>query len=133
ALQNPHRVAGLILIDSGGVTVTGASSLTPGYVRIPVVGPVLIALALTSDKLVRQGLEKSFYDDAKITAEQVASYYRPLKTRGGQLAALRARIQAAEFPIEQDLNRISVPALIIWGAEDALIPLEAGRKMNSLI
>ena len=133
ALQNPQRVAGLILIDSGGVNVSGASSLTPGYVRIPVAGPVLIALALTSDRLVRQGLEKSFYDDAKITDERVASYYRPLKTRGGQLAALRARIQAGEFPIEQDLNTINVPTLIIWGAEDALIPLEAGRKMNSLI
>jgi pimeloyl-ACP methyl ester carboxylesterase len=133
ALQNPQRVAGLILIDSAGVSVSGANSLAPVYARIPFVGPVLIALALTSDKLVRQGLEKSFYDDAKITDERVAFYYRPLKTRGGQLAALRARTQAGEFPIEPDLNKISVPTLIIWGAEDALIPLEAGRKMNSLI
>jgi pimeloyl-ACP methyl ester carboxylesterase len=133
AVQNPQRVAGLILIDSGGVSVSGANSLTPGYVRIPFVGPVLIALALTSDRLVRLGLEKSFYDDAKITDERVASYYRPLKTRGGQLAALRARIQAGEFPIEPDLNKIIVPTLIVWGAEDELIPLEAGRKMNSLI
>ena len=133
ALQNPQRVAGLILIDSAGVSVPGSNSLTPGYVRVPFVGPVLIALALTSDKLVRQGLEKSFYDDAKITGERVASYYRPLKTRGGQLAALRARTQWGLFPIEQDLSKISVPTLIIWGAEDALIPLAAGRKMNSLI
>ena len=133
ALQNPQRVAGLILIDSAGVRISGANSLAPVYARIPFVGPVLIALALTSDKLVRQGLEKSFYDDAKITDERVAFYYRPLKTRGGQLAALRARTQAGEFPIEPDLNKISVPTLIIWGAEDALIPLEAGRKMNSLI
>ena len=133
ALQNPQRVAGLILIDSAGVSVPGSNSLAPGYARVPVVGPVLIALALTSDRLVRQGLEKSFYDDAKVTDERVAAYYRPLKTRGGQLAALRARTQAGQFPIEQDLNKISVPALIIWGADDALIPIEAGRKMNSLI
>jgi pimeloyl-ACP methyl ester carboxylesterase len=26
-----------------------------------------------------------------------------------------------------------VPTLIIWGAEDQLIPLEAGRKLSSLI
>jgi pimeloyl-ACP methyl ester carboxylesterase len=133
ALQNPQRVAGLILIDSAGVSVPGSNSLAPGYARVPVVGPVLIALAMTSDRLVRQGLEKSFYDDAKVTDERVAAYYRPLKTRGGQLAALRARTQAGQFPIEQDLNKISVPALIIWGADDALIPLKAGRTMNSLI
>jgi pimeloyl-ACP methyl ester carboxylesterase len=133
ALQNPQRVAGLILIDSAGVSVPGSNSLAPGYARVPFVGPVLIALALTSDKLVRQGLEKSFYDDAKVTDERVASYYRPLKTRGGQLAALRARTQWGLFPIEKDLNKISVPTLLIWGAEDALISIEAGRKMNSLI
>lgn len=133
ALQNPQRVAGLILIDSAGVSVPGSNSLAPGYARVPFVGPVLIALALTSDRLVRQGLEKSFYDDAKITDERVASYYRPLKTRGGQLSAIRARTQAGQFPIEQDLNKINSPTLIIWGAEDALIPIEAGRKMKSLI
>ena len=133
ALQNPQRVAGLILIDSAGVEVSGGSSLAPGYAKLPFVAPALTALALTSDRLVREGLEKSFYDDAKITDERVAYYYRPLRTRGGQLAALRARPQAGQFPIEQDLNRISAPTLIIWDAEDAVIPLEAGRKLNSLI
>jgi pimeloyl-ACP methyl ester carboxylesterase len=133
ALQNPHRVNGLILIDSGGVAVPGSGSLAPGYLLLPVVGRVLTALSLTSDKLVRQGLEKSFYDRSKVTDERVAYYYRPLKTRGGQLAAIRARTQADDFPVEPDLNKINAPVLIIWGAQDALIPLEAGIKMNKLI
>ncbi len=133
ALANPQRVAGLILIDSAGVAVPGGGSLAPGYLLVPVVGRVLMALALTSDKLVRQGLEKSFYDDTKVNAERVAYYHRPLKTRGGQLAALRARTQWPLFPVEPELGKINTPTLIIWGAEDQLIPLEAGRKMNSLI
>lgn len=133
ALANPQRVTGLILIDSSGVEVKGGGSLAPAYVRIPFVGRVLTALALTSDKLVREGLEKSFFDDSKISSERVAQYYRPLTTRDGQLAALRARTQAGQFPIEQDLGRVNTRTLIIWGAEDAIIPLEAGRTMNSLI
>jgi pimeloyl-ACP methyl ester carboxylesterase len=133
AVQNPQRVEGLILIDSGGVSVSGSGSLAPGYLLVPVAGRVLMALALTSDKLVREGLEKSFYDRTKVTDERVAYYYRPLKTRAGQLAALRARTQSDKFPIELELNKINAPALIIWGTEDALIPQEAGRKMNSLI
>ncbi|HEY3038213.1 MAG TPA: alpha/beta hydrolase [Pyrinomonadaceae bacterium] len=132
-LQNPQRVAGLILIDSAGVEVNGAKSLAPRYLLIPGVGRLLTALALTSDKLVREGLEKSFYDRTKVSNERVANYYRPLQTRGGQLAAMRARTQADLFPIEQDLNRITVPTLIIWGAQDQLIPLAAGSKMSSLI
>ncbi|HYU99550.1 MAG TPA: alpha/beta hydrolase, partial [Pyrinomonadaceae bacterium] len=133
AVANPQRVAGLILIDSAGVEVPGEGSLAPGYLLLPVVGRVLVALSLTSDKLVRQGLEKSFYDQAKVTDDRVANYYRPLKTRGGQLAALRARTQWSMFPIEPDLGKITVPTLILWGAHDQLIPLAAGYKMNSLI
>src|SRR5882672_10502855 len=133
ALLDPGRVAGLILIDSAGVDVPGGGSLAPGYLLVPVVGRVLTAMALRSDKLVRQGLEKSFYDQTKVTNERVANYYRPLQTRGGQLAALRARTQADQFPIEEDLSKIKLPTLIIWGAEDQLIPLAAGRKINSLI
>lgn len=133
ALANPQLVAGLVLIDSAGVEVKGGVSLAPAYVRIPVVGRALTALALISDKLVREGLEKSFYDDAKVTAERVTHYYRPLRTRGGQLAALRTSTQWGLSPIEQDLGRVNARTLIIWGAEDALIPLAAGRRMNSLI
>jgi pimeloyl-ACP methyl ester carboxylesterase len=133
ALINPQRVAGLILIDSAGAKVPGSGSLAPRYLTLPVVGRILIALSLTSDKLVRQGLEKSFYDRAKVTDERVAYYHRFLKTRGGQLAALRARTQADDFPIENDLNKIKAPVLIIWGRQDALIPLEAGIKINQLI
>jgi len=133
ALASPARVAGLILIDSAGVEVKGGGSLAPGYLLVPGVGRSLMALALTSDKLVREGLEKSFYDDAKVTPERVAYYHEPLKTRGGQLAALRARTQFSQFPLEAELGRIKAPALLIWGAEDELIPVEAGRKMTSLI
>lgn len=133
ALANPQHVAGLILIDSAGVNMPGSGSLAPRYLQLPVVGRILTALALRSDKLVRQGLEKSFYDRTKVTNERVANYYRPLQTRGGQLAAVRARTQWNQFPIEADLGRIKLPTLIIWGAEDQLIPLAAGRKMNSLI
>jgi pimeloyl-ACP methyl ester carboxylesterase len=133
ALANPERVAGLILIDSAGIDVKGAGSLAPSYLLVPIVGRILIALSLTSDKLVREGLEKSFYDRAKVTDERVAYYYRPLQTRGGQLTALRARTQSGQFPLEPELARLNVPTLILWGNQDALIPLEAGRKLNALI
>ena len=133
ALANPERVAGLILIDSAGVESEGRGSLAPGYLIVPVVGRLLIALSLTSDNLVRQGLEKSFYDHTKVNEDRVTNYYRPLKTRGGQLAALRARTQWSVFPVEPDLGKINVPTLILWGAQDQLIPLAAGRKMSSLI
>ena len=44
-----------------------------------------------------------------------------------------ARTQLNLFPVEDDLNKINAPTLIIMGAEDELIPLEAGKKMNKKI
>lgn len=133
AVLNGHRVAGLVLIDSAGINVEGVQSVAPAYMRIPILGRLLIALALTSDRLVRSGLEKSLFDDSKVTEERVAAYHRPLKTRGGQLAAVRARMQANQFPIEQQLDRVKLPTLILWGADDVVIPPTAGRKLNTLI
>src|SRR5262245_3073302 len=133
AVRHPDRVSALILVDSAGVTVSGGGSVTPGVARWPIIGPAVGALALTSDSLVRDGLRQSFYNDSMVTEEQVAAYYRPLKTRGGQRAAYLARVQDGVDPVEPEINKISRPTLIIWGAEDELIPLEAGRKLNTRI
>ena len=133
ALHHPEKVFGLILIDSAGVKIPGKETLAPWYLQVPFLDRVLTALALTSDRLVREGLQKGFYDDSKITDERVNYYYQPLKTRNGQRAAMLARTQLNLFPVEDDLNKINAPTLIIMGAEDELIPLEAGKKINEKI
>ena len=56
-----------------------------------------------------------------------------MRTQGGQLSATRARAQFELFPVEDRISSIKAPTLIIWGSEDELIPLEAGRKLNELI
>ncbi len=133
AVRHPDRVLALILVNSAGVTVSGGGSVTPGVAEWPVIGPAIAALALTTDSLVRDGLRQSFYNDSLVTEEQVTAYYRPLKTRGGQRAAYLARIQDGVDPVEPEINKINRPTLIIWGAEDELIPLEAGQRLNTLI
>jgi pimeloyl-ACP methyl ester carboxylesterase len=133
AVRHSDRVSALILVDSSGVTVGGGGSVAPGVASWPVIGPALMSLALTSDSMVRDGLRQCFYDKSIVTDEQVAAYYRPLKTRDGQHAAYLARAQAAINTIEPEISKIAQPTLIIWGAEDELIPPEAGRRLNSLI
>jgi pimeloyl-ACP methyl ester carboxylesterase len=133
AHYHPQRVRALILVDSQGVTVDSGASVAPGVASWPVLGPLLTAAALTSDSLVRDGLKLNYYDDSKVTDEAVAAYYRPLKTRGGQRAAFLARQQVSQQSIEPEVGKTQQPTLILWGAEDEVIPVEAGRKMNSLI
>jgi pimeloyl-ACP methyl ester carboxylesterase len=35
--------------------------------------------------------------------------------------------------VENELNKIGVPTILIWGKKDEIIPVEAGRKMQKLI
>lgn len=133
ALNHPEKVLGLILIDSAGVAASGRADLAPWYLRVPFLGRAVSALALTSDGIVRRGLEKSFHDRTKVTGERIKYYHAPLKTSGGQLAAMRARTQFDLHPVEDELGNIKAPTLIIWGAEDEIIPLAAGRRMREKI
>lgn len=133
ALHNPNRVISLILVDSAGVQSLGRNSLVPAYLQVPYVNRGLTALAMLSDKLVRDGLEKSYFDDSKITDEEVAYFYRPLQTDNGQRATILARQQFLTGSIEAELGKIEIPTLLIWGAEDEIIPLEAGQKIHAAI
>jgi pimeloyl-ACP methyl ester carboxylesterase len=134
AINYPQRVGSLILVDSSAFTeVAGGASLAPAYVRWPYIGGAVTALALTSDSLVREGLRKSFHDASKVTNERVEAYYRPLQTRGGQRAARLVREQRDYTRIENSLDKIRCPVLIIWGEHDRLIWLEDGRRLQSKI
>ncbi len=134
AINYPQKVKGLILVDSAGIVNTGAHKpLTDDVIKWPVLGPAFAALALTSDSIVRDGMKRAYVDPAMITEERVAAYWRPVKTRSGQQAMILVKRQWDMSPIEQSLGKVHQPALLIWGAEDQIIPLDTGKKMNSLI
>ncbi|HZH29746.1 MAG TPA: alpha/beta hydrolase [Pyrinomonadaceae bacterium] len=131
AINYPGRVDALVLVGSSAFSETRGAALAPAYLRWPYIGGAATALALTSDSLVRDGLRKSFHDESKVTAERVAAYYRPLRTRDGQRAARLVREQRDYTRIENSLDRIQQSTLLIWGAEDRLNPLEDGRRLHA--
>jgi pimeloyl-ACP methyl ester carboxylesterase len=131
AIDHPERVRALVLVDSAAFTDHRGSTLAPSFVKWPYVGAAVSALALMSDSIVRDGLKQSFHDDSKVTDERVAAYYLPLTTRGGQYAARRVREQRHFGRVEQLLQQVTQPALIIWGAEDEAIILEDGKRLQS--
>jgi len=133
AVNYPQRVDSLILVGSSAFTETRGESLAPAYLRWPYVGGAITALALASDSVVRDGLRRSFHDESKVTEERVAAYYRPLRTRGGQRAARLVREQRDYTRIENALDKIRRPTLLIWGAHDRLNLLEDGRRLQAKI
>lgn len=130
--DNPARIRRLVLIDSAGYP-----QKLPWFIRLAKV-PGLNALAaklLSPRFAAAMVLRKCYYDNDKITEEQIDTYAyygslpgapeavaqtaRQLLLEEGEMAALIARYRT-----------ISVPVLLIWGAEDEVVPLEVGKRFN---
>ncbi len=118
ALTEPERVAGLILTGSSGLferTVTGRAPHRP------------------STEWIRARMEEVFYDSSLVTPAWVESVRRLLTERFTARRVLRFAQAARRHNIEARLGEIRAPALIVWGKEDRITPIEAGERFHALI
>ena len=126
ASRHPGRVRSIVLVDSAAPSFpedrrSGAAAFRPlaflflrGYALRP--------------SVVRKSLERSIYDDSLVTPEMVRGYTERLRVEG--LAdAYQGLTAPRPGPAERvELETIDVPALVVWGTEDTLIPIEGGRR-----
>lgn len=128
--ENSGRLRRLILIDSGGYNQYLPTHLkilrTPvlGWLVLHVLPPKLAALTV---------LNYSYYNDKKITSEQIEAYARPIADRGGRHALLETSKQIIPDNIDELIKKypkITVPTLIIWGRQDKVIPLVIGEMLD---
>jgi len=83
--------------------------------------------------VVALGLRQVFYDDSRVTPERVDEYTAPL-LRPGTVRALRSILHSPDtLGLPQSLTLIRQPTLVIWGAEDAWIPLSDADRFVAAI
>lgn len=131
ALDTPGRVNKLILMGPGGGLPTLSPFPTEGLQRMLDFyggeGPTLEKLAHITDLLV--------YDRSSVTQElleerlEIASL--PDTVANPPLRTLMAHPK--DHLWSQGLDKIASPTLIIWGAEDRVLPLDAGFILRKLI
>src|SRR5699024_2474092 len=63
------------------------------------------------------------------TAKQVEAYGKPLKERNFYKALVRLLRYREGDLISEQLREIQTPALLIWGAEDKVVPLSVGKRL----
>jgi pimeloyl-ACP methyl ester carboxylesterase len=125
AQQHPERFRTMVLVDSSAPTYANDRRSRAAAFR-PLTGLFVRTVALRRS-MVRKGLLHSFYDHALVTPELVEAYYERLTIEGATDAfyGLTAPAPAGETV---RLERIAVPALVVWGAHDELIAPEVGRR-----
>jgi pimeloyl-ACP methyl ester carboxylesterase len=129
ALAHPQRVQALILVDAGGYPLTGAGPpIAFRIARWPVI-PTLLA-RLDPRALVEDGVRRSYGDPARIQPEVVDRYYQLALAPGNR----RAFIDRMRSPVWGDgarIRELRVPTLVLWGARDRLIPVDAARRFGA--
>lgn len=114
ASRHPERVSGLVILDSVGVDVPD----------VPVVNPLTLPASGYTAGLV--------YDTQRYKSRT------PYRTLDDARELNRGRTSFAQYmddgEIRSDpdltLDRLTMPALLLWGREDRIVPLEYGRALD---
>jgi pimeloyl-ACP methyl ester carboxylesterase len=124
------RIARLVLLDS-----IAYPQNIPVFFRmldVPLVSQLGIRMVPPSVQ-TRVALEIAYFDDSKITAEEIEAYAAPLKTAAGKHAIIHSARQIVPEDIDTLSERyktIELPTLIMWCDHDRIVPLEVGLKLR---
>ncbi len=125
AANHPARVDALVLISPGAYPLNGAGD-EPA--EIPA---AMKAYLMTAPEAGVQASAQIIYgEDEKITPERVASMRDMMRREGNGEAMIRS---LEEFTLPDPtaaLANIETPTLILWGEEDAVIPIAQGRQIE---
>lgn len=127
ALAHPDRVSGLVLVDAAGAPVMRPekSGGNIGFAIAAMPGVNQIMKYITPRSLVEKSFRQSISNQALATPDTIDRYWELLRYPGNRAATI-ARFNTARTPFTaEQVASITAPALIIWGQEDALIPVGA--------
>jgi pimeloyl-ACP methyl ester carboxylesterase len=127
ALWHPADPKGIVLLDGDAISASGA----PSWVADVVVGPWFTSayrIATSSDWIFRRALSGAYPHHPPFTHSFLAEWERPFEVRG-TLDAVRSMLPHGiqGFRLSQ-LHAVRAPALVLWGAQDTVDPVSAGRK-----
>lgn len=128
AVAQPHRISKLVLVDAAGYPIA-AHSVPIGFTLARLPGMRLLMEHVLPRGVIQSSVRNVYGDPAKVTPELVDRYYE-LTLRTGNRAALGQRFAQMKPSNTEALKTLRLPTLIIWGAQDKLIPLDNAQQFE---
>jgi pimeloyl-ACP methyl ester carboxylesterase len=130
AAKYPDRVSRLVIVDAKGF-----SPLMKGLRTLPVLGSPLYLFMFNSRDMLRRHIEGMLYDKGILNEGLVNREWARLKDPSYRSALSRNAkyLSTADPGFPDMLKAIKARTLIIWGKEDALVPLEDAYKFKDRI
>jgi pimeloyl-ACP methyl ester carboxylesterase len=129
----PQKVAKMILVDAGGYPMKPKS--VPIAFRLATV-PILSSLLknITPRSIAVSSLLNVYVNDEKVTPALVDRYYE-LALREGNRKAFIDRMKKRDVGEKENnylkMNTLTMPTLILWGAQDELIPSDVAERFHA--
>ncbi|NJM05783.1 alpha/beta fold hydrolase [Candidatus Gracilibacteria bacterium] len=122
----PDLVRGLVLVDSTGLADPENSPSTLdntmfSFIQAPLIGEALASI-VGNEWGARQGLLAAYYRKERVTPELVALFSAPLRVRAAQTRILPSLVLFQFLSLMFMPGELTLPALLIWGAEDRSVP-----------
>lgn len=121
---NPDASKALVLLAPGGVPHNGVGDT-------PVAVPAMLKYYLTNAPYpgVKAAMEAMYADDEKLTEERLSEYRALMAGQGDAFVA-----RAAQFTLPDpgdDLAALPVPTTLIWGEDDAVLPVAHAETFSA--
>jgi pimeloyl-ACP methyl ester carboxylesterase len=136
AARDPERFPAIALIAPTGLVRLNRNSGPGGEagrlaVETPVVGTAMFN-SLVSRRNIRKWLERTYVDDTIVTKDLVDIYYWTSHQIGARHAPAAFITGQLNIDVRQALRRLSQPALLIWGEEGSITPVEEFRGFRGV-
>ncbi len=135
ALAHPDRVRALVLVDSAGAPVKRDGPPPLGFRIAQTPGIREIGTMITPRSVIAETLDKSVSVKSVANDAAVDRYWELLRAPGSREATMQrfASYGPSKLTPESFGPLANTPVLILWGEEDALIPVSAARWFQQAI
>lgn len=133
AEEHPERVTKLILVDAAGMPFKQGSGTPLAFklARIPVANQLL--LHITPRSFVTEGMDKAIVHKEIVTDAMIDSYWDFARMEGTRAATLKRFSGQWDTYVRDHTAALKMPVLILWGHDDALIPLDSAHDWQRVV
>jgi pimeloyl-ACP methyl ester carboxylesterase len=131
ALTGPAAAAGIVLLDGDALPGNG-----PGWLAKLLLPPwytTLFRIATSSDWLVRRVLHDAWPHSPPLTHALLSQFEQPFRVQGTDSAFRSLLGYGIQGVSSDELRRFRGRRLVIWGADDTVDGVAAGRRTAALL
>lgn len=135
ALHKPERVEKIALLDAGGIR-SNRSDITDLGFKLSI-WPLTknITHYITPRFIIKKSVKNVYGDQSKVSPELIDRYVAMLMRKGNRqgFSEVLGKTILDGIDKKEQIKKVAVPTLIMWGDQDRILKLEDGKIFNQLI